>query len=407
MKKSLIFKPDIKLKKEYNPNKELSLHILSMKKTDLGQFLAETCRQNPFLTMQARDEKLIEYQSEKESLASVFYHQLFYLEKTIPEDLFYYLTSCLDSNGYFKYSLEEVIQHSFFSKNEVEDAIDQLQRLDPVGCYCFSLKESLKIQCEMSDRAESETAAILCDCLEALSQKDYSKIQKQYDLEWDEIEEGFQFIKTLNPKPGAQYALISNYLEPEAKVGIVDNKIEIELLNEDVKLEINDVEENNLTKELKDLRIQAMNIMNFVQKRNMTLVQILQFVCERQKDYFLKHQPLHRCTMLEAAKVCGMHVSTISRAIQGKSIEFNHTYVPIRSLFVRAGNEGYDSSFILKCMKQWIEEEDQNHPLSDDKISKLFEKQGIWISRRTISKYREAENILNTFDRKKRYQNES
>lgn len=407
MKKSLILRPDITLKKDYNSSKELSLQILSMNKTDLEQFLKETCFQNPFLTMTATSEEVINYQVNTVSLSDVIIRQLAYIKETISEDVVYYLISNLDSNGYFKIPFEQIVNQSIFTKSQLKNAIFQLQRLDPIGCFCFSLKETLKVQSEMSNCAESETAYILCDYLNLLANKEYNKISTICHMEYEEVMEGFQFIQTLNPKPAAQFSINATYLQPEAKIIVDGENIQIKLLNEDLKLDVTNIQTQKLTEELKQLRYQAKNIMNFIQKRNMTLIQILEFLCDRQKMYFLNGESLRRCTMEEASKACNLHVSTISRAVQDKSIEFNNRYIPIRKLFVRNGNVNYDVIDIKKGIQYWIQVEDKSHPLSDEKISKLFESQGITISRRSVTKYREEANIPNQYERKKENKDES
>ncbi|MFQ9073120.1 MAG: hypothetical protein ACLR43_10630 [Faecalibacillus faecis] len=54
----------------------------------------------------------------------------------------------------------------------------------------------------MSEKAESETGLILCDYLEELATQHYHDYRKNR-INQEEIDEGFDFIKTLNPKPAA------------------------------------------------------------------------------------------------------------------------------------------------------------------------------------------------------------
>ena len=61
---------------------------------------------------------------------------------------------------------------------------------------------------------------------------------------------------------------------------------------------------------------------------------------------------------------------------------------------------------VVETMKNWIQEENPNRPLSDNKISKRFAEHGIKISRRSITKYREEASILNQYERKKEKTNE-
>ena len=52
-------------------------------------------------------------------------------------------------------------------------------------------------------------------------------------------------------------------------------------------------------------------------------------------------------------------------------------------------------------LEKFIQEEDATKPLSDEKISKLLEEEGILVARRTVAKYRESMNIPGTSLRKR------
>lgn len=81
----------------------------------------------------------------------------------------------------------------------------------------------------MSEKAESETGLILCDYLEELATQHYHAIIEKTELTQEEIDEGFDFIKTLNPKPAANYAQESTFLIPECKVSVEGENLQVEL----------------------------------------------------------------------------------------------------------------------------------------------------------------------------------
>ena len=114
--------------------------------------------------------------------------------QTIPEDLYQYLISLLDSNGYFK----TTPFLASYSEKQLQQAIYILQRTEPYGCFCRNLKESLKVQCELSENPASETGTILCDFLEELASHNYDEIIHKTELTLDELEEGFHFIQPLS-----------------------------------------------------------------------------------------------------------------------------------------------------------------------------------------------------------------
>ena len=80
------------------------------------------------------------------------------------------------------------------------------------------LKLNLKVQCELSENPASETGTILCDFLEELASHNYDEIIHKTELTLDELEEGFHFIQTLNPKPAANYSTDAPVLQAEIKI---------------------------------------------------------------------------------------------------------------------------------------------------------------------------------------------
>ena len=164
-------------------------------------------------------------------------------------------------------------------------------------------------------------------------------------------------------------------------------KFHFEWINQNYSIQFDDM--NHLTKDLRKLRNEAKQLLNTVQKRNMTLLQIMDTLCHIQKDFFISNSPLNYCTLEMVAKECGLHASTISRAINQKGFEFNNKYYPIKYLFCHTGFKENTSEQIKQRIKYLIQLEDKTKPFSDESIKKALAKENIHISRRTITKYRE------------------
>ena len=95
-----------------------------------------------------------------------------------------------------------------------------------------------------------------------------------------------------------------------------------------------------------------------------------------------------------------MSESTISRLLNSKYIEVNNKNFPLKTFLERRVNNksksGKDiSSFQLQeNINLTINTEDRSSPLSDDKIRlKLKKESDIYVSRRTVAKYRKNLNI--------------
>lgn len=99
-----------------------------------------------------------------------------------------------------------------------------------------------------------------------------------------------------------------------------------------------------------------------------------------------------------------MHESTISRVTTNK-----YAYTPqglfelkyfFNSSIERTGGESMASASVKDKIKQLIDKEDPERPLSDEKIATILQEANIQIARRTVAKYRKVLNILPSNKRK-------
>lgn len=123
-------------------------------------------------------------------------------------------------------------------------------------------------------------------------------------------------------------------------------------------------------------------------------------ICHVQKNFFIHHGELKHLTLEMVAEKCGLAISTISRTITHKSFEFNNQYYSIKEMFIHSGTFIKNDKAIKKEITQIIEKENKLKPYSDEKIRKLLEEKDIYISRRTVTKYREECFIYNSRQRK-------
>lgn len=391
--------PNLKLeqKQKYNSTQERYLKILSLSYEELHQYIMDKTSSNPLIEYNSfiDTDLLLQYEDySKPNLRDVLFRQLKLNNEKYDEEICEYLISCLDGNGYFKYSFEEVLEDSLWNKSEIMRHIELLRKLEPYGLFSFNLKDCLSIQCIMNEKAESETGLILCDYLEDLATHRYDAIMKKTELTREEIDEGFDFIRTLNPKPAANYSQGSTFLIPECKVSVEGEDIQVELLKIDFSITVIDDDS------FKQQRKEAETILSAIQKRNITLLQIMNVICNIQRNFFVHHADLHYLTLDMIAKECGLAISTISRAITNKSFEFENQYYAIKDMLVHSGTQLKNGQVIKKEIIQIIDQEDKTNPYSDEKIRKLLKEKDIHISRRTVAKYREDCFIYNSRQRK-------
>ena len=106
------------------------------------------------------------------------------------------------------------------------------------------------------------------------------------------------------------------------------------------------------------------------------------------------------------ADATGLHISTISRAVNGKYLQCPRGVLELRQFFTSAlsaadGQQAISPEAVQARMRALIAEEDPRHPLSDAQLEQLLADEGITIARRTIAKYRDALRILPASQRRR------
>ena len=107
----------------------------------------------------------------------------------------------------------------------------------------------------------------------------------------------------------------------------------------------------------------------------------------------------------DIADLLEMHESTISRVTTQKYMHTPRGIFEFRYFFsshVSTADGGECSSTAIRALiKKLVAAEKQEKPLSDNRITKLLDEQGIKVARRTVAKYREALNIPPSNERKR------
>lgn len=99
----------------------------------------------------------------------------------------------------------------------------------------------------------------------------------------------------------------------------------------------------------------------------------------------------------DIAEKIEVDISTVSRVANSKYVQTEFGTKLLKEFFSDKvqNNDGDDVTTVevKKMLSNIIDEEDKTNPLSDEALMELLDKNGISLSRRTISKYREKMNI--------------
>ena len=333
-----------------------------------------------------------------------------------------YLIGNIDENGYLKTTAEEAAQALSLPAEEVERVIARVQTLDPLGVGARDLRECLMIQAREKGPAFELPLRILADHFDLFSRGDVAATARRLKLPKEVVKEAYQRLVTLWPKPGREYSGDDvQYITPDVYLFKVDDQWVI-TLNDDGqprlrlssyyrRLLTGDVE--GLPKEDREFLKQKVNaalwFIKSIEQRKRTIYKVVESIVKLQRD-FLEAGPGHLrpLTLRDVAEDIEMHESTVSRVTSGKYVNTPHGIFELKYFFTSGLNrEGGEEDIASKSVKEKIREiiqtEGGNKPLSDQELMRLLRDQGIRIARRTVTKYRTAMGLLASSRRRKQY----
>ncbi len=351
--------------------------------------------------------------SEKPGLSAYLQWQLAHDELDAEEwEIARYIIFNLNRYGFLETSLDEIAENTGCTHDDADYVLEVIQELDPPGIGARTVEESLQLQLERLDMAQSLPMLIITEHLNLLESRNYKMLTRLTGRKRAEIIEAVEFItENLTPYPGLPYAEeTTNYVVPDVYVRKVDGEYEIRLNDDDIpRLKVSNYYRKMLgpdsTGEAKDSKKyisekvkSAEWFINSLHQRQRTIYKVMESILKFQYDFFERGPAYLKPLILrDVADDIGMHESTISRVTSNK---YTHTPQGIYELkfffstaIPREGKEALASESIKTRIRQLLQEEDKAKPLSDSAIANKLAEQDIKIARRTVAKYREQMKI--------------
>ena len=329
-----------------------------------------------------------------------------------------YIIESLDENGYMTSTTEEIAKATGIREEKVCEALDIIHGFDPAGVGARNLAECLRLQLEARNELTPQMDEIIGSHLEDIANNRLAAVAKDTGMTVLEVQEAADVIRTLEPKPGRQFAseMETKYIIPDVIVEKVDDEYVV-MINEGStpRLTVSSYYKNLLGQADKDQqladylseRVSSANwLIKSIEQRKHTIFNVVSAVVKRQRDFFDKGSKyLKTLTLKDIAEELGIHESTVSRSINGKYLQCPRGVYEIKYFF-SAGvsdqvGEGVSSNSIKEFIKEIVEGEDKHRPYSDQTMVEILEGKGFNISRRTVAKYRDELGILSSSKRKR------
>ena len=136
-----------------------------------------------------------------------------------------------------------------------------------------------------------------------------------------------------------------------------------------------------------------------IKHRHVTLMKVMSAIIRHQPIFFGKPHKNELVPMIlkDIAEEVQMDISTISRVTNSKYVQLPFGVFELKSFFSEGimTNDGamVSNTVVKNRLRELVDAEDKQHPLSDEHLVDLLTKEGYIIARRTVAKYRDLLKI--------------
>ncbi len=334
-----------------------------------------------------------------------------------------FIIGSLDPFGYLRRDILDISDDLIFTlgidadEKLIKDILDKIYLLEPPGVGARDLKQCLILQLKRKNKTKiiDLSLKIIEEFFDLFSKKHFEKIKQKLNISNDELKDVVSEIEKLNPKPGGAFnenTKINSSIVPDFTIKIIEGELKLELnsrnapdlyVSEEYKNMLSGYSESkNKTKSHKDAVMfikqkldSAKWFIDAIKQRNQTLIMTMTSIINFQKEYLLTgdESKIKPMILKDIAEKIDMDISTISRVANSKYVDTPYGTKLIKSFFSEGikNSQGIEISTIevKKTLENIIENENKNDPHTDDQLTKILNKKGYPIARRTVAKYRE------------------
>jgi RNA polymerase sigma-54 factor len=329
------------------------------------------------------------------------------------------IISSLDSNGYLVASLPDLLPHDADEEmlELAQRALHIVQSLEPAGVGARDLRECLLLQLTPEMPYFEEVKTLISAHLDDLKDNRLPAIQRKTGYSIERIQLAWAQLRKLNPKPGADFAdvhvppvtpdvFVDRGEDGKYKVWLEDTRTPSLRISNYYRQRLMSKDASPEEKEFIKRKVtSAQWLIESIEQRRNTLTKVAQAIVDHQTK-FLDEGPEHLepLKMQQIADKVGVHVTTVSRAVDDKWIQTPRGLLSLKRFFVGgttsvAGEEIAWDTIRIK-LQEVIDAEDKRDPYSDDELVKQLRQHGLKVARRTVTKYRQKMGIPSSRQRR-------
>ena len=309
----------------------------------------------------------------------------------------------LDENGYFTLDAFLIADRLNVSIEKVEEILFLVHKLNPPGIGARNLKECLILQ--IPEKKYENHRMVLSEHFEDFVNHKYEKVVDALGIHNDELHKIIDDIKKLNPYPGeGKLKGHNDSVVPDLIITLENNKWKISVNDSWVSnISLNtkyleSIKNKKSSKETMKYLSQKFDsatwLIQAIEQRQSTLTRVMEEIINNQSDFFNGDTSSIRPMKLkDIANKLNMDISTISRSTRNKYVDTPYGIFELKSFFSGKLNsdngEEVSTKLVKNLLKQLIEDEVKQEPLTDTDLAVKLKEKGYPIARRTVAKYRE------------------
>jgi RNA polymerase sigma-54 factor len=358
-------------------------------------------------------EKANEYESE--IIKQSFYEQLDELELPDNEyDFAYDLIDSANAYGFLppEFNVAEFAVEYGISSERAEEIRQMILHFYPAGITALSQQECLISQLDKKNREHQILIKLIEEDFDDVIHKRHKKIAAKYNVTQNTVLHWRELISHLDPKPGLRVLKNEDkFIVPDVIIKKIDSEYEVIVndysfpkirMSKNYKAILKNVKSKQEVDYVRDKINSAKFIIKSIYLRNRTLKRVVNAIIKHQYDFFYEDRRyLRPLVYSEIADELQVSDSTICRVVRTKYADTPFGIMCLKDFFTsKAGKDvNYDAvsrHSVEHRVMQYIENEDKDNPLSDQEIADRLLQEGVNVSRRLVSKYRQALGILNS-----------
>ncbi len=341
-----------------------------------------------------------------------------------------HLIGFIDDDGYIRTDWRAILDQAprGVSEESLKTALNLLQRsLEPPGLAARDLRECLLLQIDAKLRLAEEAGEAVQLTVERLLVSDYlkdiennrlPKIAQATHLTLEQVKQGIHNLRQFHPHPGRELVQESpQTIRPDVTVEydesedrytarLSTDRFPNVAINPRYLKMAKDRAVDTKTRQFVGNNLRSARwLIDAIQQRHATLLRVVNVVLQAQREFFDQGpQHLRPLPMTLVADQLGVHVATVSRAVNEKYLQTPRGIFPLRMFFTGGTEtdtgESVSWAAVQAKLQEVIDAEDKSNPLSDDELVVKLKEKGIEIARRTVAKYRKQMNIAPARQRK-------